>query len=429
MPAIAIGRFERVTRARARADARDRRAAVPRWRRLAQRLLVVGVFFSGWSLLRVGQINLTLSDLAILASFSLFALQGQLSLRPFGPLTPYWILGLTLMLGGLFVSSIINGDPLRWLNIASQYLVAFLLVPILLMQQDDRTARSLSLAFLLGTTLSEVIGIAASLLLTYHDTLRWLGDGFITGNNRLGAMAGQPNPNGAMVAFSFPMLIYTLRRGAIPWWVGLSCGLVLTWGLMLSASFTGFFASVMAVLATLTLMGARYMIRLGMIGLVAAGLFVASGSPLPKAFQTRVGAAVEAGDIQEAGTFVNRSDLIREAWGMAEHNSVIGLGADRYRDISAYDNPVHDLYLLVWNEGGCVAFVGLVTLLLLLLVLAAAGLRRNRDAAAMAVAVATVFLIYTVSYPHMYSRMWTVPVLVALSVIYARRFGAVAPRA
>jgi len=39
----------------------------------------------------------------------------------------------------------------------------------------------------------------------------------------------------------------------------------------------------------------------------------------------------------------------------------------------------------------------------------------------MAVAVVVVFFIYTMSIPHMYSRFWTVPVMVALSTIYALR--------
>jgi hypothetical protein len=35
--------------------------------------------------------------------------------------------------------------------------------------------------------------------------------------------------------------------------------------------------------------------------------------------------------------------------------------------------------------------------------------------------VVLVFLIYTMSYPHMYSRMWVMPVMVALATLYAPR--------
>jgi O-antigen ligase len=340
---------------------------------------------------------------------------------PFGPLTPFWVVALTLMLGGLFVSSVINGDPLRWSNVAVQYAMAYLFIPILLMGQERRITQLLPVFFVLGTTLSEAIGITATFFFTMQDTVDYLGDGFITGNQRLGSMAGQPNPNGAVIAFSMPMLIYTLIKGSMPKLLGLVCGVTLLWGLMLSASFTGFFASMTAIGITLALIGIRHLVRLGLVIAVAAGLFFASGAPLPKAFQERVGGAVETGDISQAGTFLNRSELIAEAWGFAEDTAVIGMGVDRYRELSHHDNPVHNLYLLIWNEGGAVAFLGLVGLLAMLCIFAVGGLRRSREAGGMACAVVIVFLIYTASYPHMYSRMWMVPVFTALGVIYGRR--------
>lgn len=389
--------------------------------RLVPRVLMLGVFFSGWSLLRVGSINLTLSDLACLLALAIVAGRGRLSLMAFGGLTTYWIVGLTLMLGGLLASSLINGDPLRWLSIGMQYIVAFLLLPILLMQHERSLAVRLPLVFAFGTVLSEAIGIVASALFTYHDTLHWLGDGFITGNARLGAMAGQPNPNGAMVAFSVPMLIHAWRRGTIGARVAVPCLLILVWGLVLSASFTGFFATVAAVIGMMALLGVRYMARFGVAVMVALGLFVASGAPLPPAFQKRVGTAVQQGDISEAGTYLNRADLIKEAWRFAESNAVIGMGVDQYREISAYDNPVHNLYLLIWNEGGFIAFLGLMTLLTLLIVQALGGLKIHREDGALACAVVFVFIVYTMSYPHMYSRSWTMPVMVALAAIYAGR--------
>ncbi|WP_313802838.1 O-antigen ligase family protein [Sphingobium sp.] len=391
------------------------------WDRVARYCLLTAIFLSGWGLLRVGQINLTFSDLAFLASFTISGLRGRLSVTPFRSLTPFWLMGLVMMLGGLFVGSVINGDPLRWVNIALQYTVAFLFIPILLMQQDQRTTRMAPLMFMLGITCSEIIGILASSFLTFHDTLHWLGDGFITGNGRLGSMAGQPNPNGAVVAFSLPMLLYSMRERLIGGPGGVTCLILLLWGLMLSASFTGFSAALLAIFVTLLLMGVRYIFRLGLAVAVAAGLFLASGAPLPKAFQERVGNAVESGDINQAGTFLNRSQLIEEAWGFAEDNVIIGMGVDRYRELSAYDNPVHNLFLLIWNEGGAIAFCGLIILLGLIGLLAVNGLRVSRDRGAMAVAVVLVFLIYTLSYPHMYSRMWVMPVMVALATLYAPR--------
>lgn len=391
------------------------------WDTVARYALLTAIFLSGWGLLRLGPINLTFSDAAFLLSFVITCMRGRLSATPFGALTPFWLTGLVMMLGGLFVGSVINGDPLRWVNIALQYTVAFLFIPILLLQQDERTARIAPLMFALGITLSEALGITATFFFTFNDTVHWLGDGFITGNGRLGSMAAQPNPNGAVVAFALPMMLFSMRQRLISVPGAAACIILLLWGLMLSASFTGFAASLLAILTTLLIVGARYVVRLGVVAAVAVGLFVASGAPLPKAFQERVGNAVESGDLNQAGTFINRSQLMEEAWGFAEDHTVIGMGVDRYREISAHDNPVHNLYLLIWNEGGAIAFFGLITLLTLICLLAAGGLRISRDRGAMAAAVVLVFLIYTMSYPHMYSRMWVMPVMVALAATYVQR--------
>lgn len=391
------------------------------WDRIGRLALLTAIFLSGWGLMRVGSVNLTFSDIALLLCVLITGLRGRLGATPFGSLTAFWLVGLVMMLGGLFVGSVVNGNPLRWVNIALQYGMSFLLIPMVLMQQEERTMRIAPLLFVLGVTLSQIIGISATFLVTFNETSAWLGDGFITGNGRLGAMAGQPNPNGAVIGFALPMLFYCIHRRLLSRLAGLVCLILLLWGLMLTASFTGFVASLIAIFACLLLMGARFALGMGLLVAATGGLLFASSAPLPQAFQKRVATAIESGDLAHAGTFVDRSQLIEEAWGFAEEYSVIGMGVDRYRELSTHDNPVHNLYLLIWNEGGAVALAGLIILLTLLGLMAAMGLRSSRDRGAMAVAVLLVFLIYTMSYPHMYSRMWVMPIMLALAVIYAPR--------
>jgi O-antigen ligase len=391
------------------------------WGRIASHALAAAIFFSSWSLARFGGVNVTLADALLLCALLILLAQGRVTRVPFGPLTPFWIGGLLTMLAGLFISTLINGEAIRWLNVASQYALAYLGVTVLLMSQDAVWMRRLCAMFVLGVTASQAIGVAATFFFTLNDVLPVLGDGFITGNGRVGAMAGEPNPNGASVAFAMPMLLYCLRQRILPPLFGLCCAVVLVWGLLLSASFTGFAATSLAALITITLLGLRYLVRLALVVAVAGGIFVASGAPLPATFQERVGGAVGHADLGQAGTFVNRAELMEEAWQFAEKTAFIGMGVDQYRLISAHDNPVHNLYLLIWNEGGIVAFVGLITMLCLLIVLAAYGFRFCPREGAMALAVVVVFLIYTSSLPHMYSRNWAMPVMLALSTIYARR--------
>ena len=58
--------------------------------------------------------------------------------------------------------------------------------------------------------------------------------------------------------------------------------------------------------------------------------------------------------------------------------------------------------------------------LLTMIAAAFAAIARNRLAGAMILAVVVVFNVYTVSIPHMYSRAWILPVLLALSTCFAR---------
>ena len=392
-----------------------------KWDSVARYALLASIFLSGWFLLRVGSVNFTFSDAALLICLIITAARGRLGATPFGSLTPFWVTGLAMMLGGLFVGSIMNGDPLRWVNIALQYTVSFMLIPMVLMQQDDQVRRIGPLLFMLGIVLSQIIGITVTLLFTPSDTLPLLGTGFYTGNQRLGSLSGEPNSNGAVISFAMPMLLYAVRQRQISLYLALGCLLALVWGLLLTASFTGFAATLLTVFICLLLLGGfRYIAGLAIVMGAAFGLFIASGTPLPKAFQERVGNAVESGDLTQAGTFTGRSELIKEAWTFTEQYSVIGMGVDRYRELSAHDNPVHNLYLLIWNEGGIVAFTGLILLLSLLCLMAAGGLR-DRERGAPTIAVLLVFLIYTLSYPHMYSRMWVMPVMIMLALLYGPR--------
>ncbi|MEP7350088.1 MAG: hypothetical protein ABI668_09080 [Sphingorhabdus sp.] len=384
-------------------------------------MLAIAVFFCSWRVLTLGAINLTLTDIALFGCMSLIIARDRLNALPFDSSTPFWLMGLAMMLSGLFISTTLNGDPARWFIVAGQYLFGFLLVPMILSSMDTSLTRRSTAIFVLGVAVSQAIGIAASLVFSFGDVSGIMGDGFITGNGRLGAMTGEPNPNGAAVAFALPMLIYGMRKGFIPKPVAIGCAVPLVWGLLASASFTGFSAALIALVVYLGISGLGTLVRLMIPVVIAVAVFFASGAPLPKAFQERVAGAVSSGDLDQAGTFTDRAALVAEAWQRADDNMLIGMGVDRYRELSAYGAPVHEFHLLIWNEGGVIALFGLVIMLLMLIWLVLGAIVRSRDEGAMAAAVTTVFMIYTLSIPHMYSRMWIMPVMLALSTVYAKR--------
>lgn len=389
--------------------------------RLSRSILLIAVFLSGWALLRIGQINLTLSDVLLSIVMVVMLTRGEVNRNPFGNLTAFWLIGLGLMLFGLLIGTIAHGDVERWLIVGAQYLFAFFLLPMLLTGQQISLTRILPVLFVLGICLSQVIGISAMLLLESTDTVDLMGNGFLTGNGRVGAMTGEANPNGAMIAFALPMLLYSLRQRIIPLGFGIICGVLLVWGLLASGSFTGFVAGIVAVAIYFLISGLRTFIRAALLGAVGFGLFLISGLPLPSAFEERVAGALSTGNLEQAGTFTGRSLLIEDAWRMADNNMFVGLGVDRFREVSVYGAPVHELHLLIWNEGGIVALAGLLILILTMLGAAVVAIIRSRPEGAMILAVVAVFNVYTFSIPHMYSRIWILPVLLAMATIYARR--------
>jgi O-antigen ligase len=387
--------------------------------RIADVMLMVGVFFSGHAVLKLGGLNLTVADVALFTAAAIYLGQQRFNLVPFGEMTPIWLLGLGAMLGGLFVSSAVHDDLLRWLDIGAQYAVAFYLVPILLMAVDTRFAQRLVVIYIFGIVASEIVGIFSYFYLTHANTA-WLSPGFVAPNHRIGAMAGEPNPNGATVAFALAMLLYAWRQNLLTLKVIIPSALILLWGLLLSASATGAFAVVVCVGTALGLMGLARLMKIGLIVVVAAGLYIASGAPIPQEFQKRVGTAVVTGDVTKAGTFEGRSELIMEAWSQTDKHLLVGMGADKFRDFSVYGQPVHNLHLLIWDEGGAPAYLGLLVMLGMMGILALAALPEKRKEAAMALPIVLVFLIYTMAIPHMYSRFWVLPVFLGLSTIYGR---------
>jgi O-antigen ligase len=100
---------------------------------------------------------------------------------------------------------------------------------------------------------------------------------------------------------------------------------------------------------------------------------------------------------------------------MVEGTTFVGIGVDQYREVSADKAPVHNIYLLLWAEGGLFALAGWVALLVILAMGALAARRTDKLAAALGLSVLSTFIIFSNAAPHMYARMWVVPLLLAMS--------------
>ena len=376
--------------------------------------LLIGMFCVSWHIARPGNLNFTISDAAFLIVILGLVGTSRLNLAPFAGMSAAWLFSLILMLGTLFVSTLVNGDITRWVIVALQYSFAYLLLPMMLASFGHRTLQRCVVFYVLGVTFSQAVGNIANIFFDYADTAPYLGNNFITGMGRLGAFSGNANNNSAMSGFALVLLFYVVDRRLMSPLLSLICALFLLWGLLSSASFGGF---VICLSASALVMLVRWP-RKAMVALLLlvamAGAYMSSGLPLPAPFEQRVLGALSGGGLEEAGTFTGRMELAEEAWRIAEDTLLIGLGADGFRVISLHQAPVHVFPLLLLTEAGLLGLIGFIALLGLLWFRGLSGISDDPQRGIICIGVLLIFSLFTLTVPHMYARLWLAPIFLAL---------------
>ncbi len=386
------------------------------------RLTVFGVCCAPYIVWRIHPDYLfTISDAILCLCAGLLVLGRAVLLRPFGGLTPIWFTGLTLTLGGLLVSSLDNDDPSRWLIVSGQYVLAFAILPMLLQRGDRNYSIQLALALIVGVVVMELFGACVHYFTGASYTVgQTIAFDFITGAGRLGAFMADANANAAMIAMTLPFVLYLYSLRVFSTLVAAPLIAILVIGLLLSGSFTGFVSTTVAAFIYILVAGGRRL-WLGSFALLALGatLLATGVVALPKTFQNRVALAIEGGDLTQAGTFVGRMEMIEEAWGMVDKTRLVGLGADQFRVHSKSRAPVHNMYLLMWTEGGIPALLGWVLMILVPLIAGAQCILVDRRSAGLVWSVAIAFIGFSMAAPHMYARNWVIPLVVAMSILFS----------
>jgi len=103
---------------------------------------------------------------------------------------------------------------------------------------------------------------------------------------------------------------------------------------------------------------------------------------------------------------------------MTDRTALIGIGPDQYRVQSEMRAPVHNVYLLLWTEGGILSLIGFILILLGAIGCALTSLfdRINRAFAAAIFANVTMFMFAANALPHVYSRFWVVPIVLPMAL-------------
>ena len=379
--------------------------------------VMLGVLFVTFNSFRHPGLYFTVSDLFFAIAIAL-RLTRSFPLAPLGAGSIFWMLGVVFLIGGLMLGSVVKGDPIRATVVIVQYCFAYVCLPLVVLARPYEQAVTLAKLGVWSVVLNCSAGLVAYAI-GYN-----AGYGrhymLVSGGGRLAGLVDNPNGLAGLIVFSLPLLwMLGITRAFRPVIAIVLCVTLLV-SLVLTSSNTGIFgAAVCAVVFLVGLGSIRTIVYAGIgFGAVMFAMLTWGEQFLPETFQNRVLGAIESGDISEAGTFNDRVDLMVEAWGFLPDNMVIGLGADRYREISAHHLPVHNLYLLLANEGGVIALLGLVMIMLgaLIAVMLTRGAPHKSLTLATIISLVFTYTSLAMTYAHMYQRSLVLPILLALGL-------------
>lgn len=394
--------------------------------RLGFNLAAIVVFLVPFNVLRLPGIYFTAADTASLVAIGLLALTGRLNFLPFGRLSIAWLAAFVLLVGGLLIGAIAENRIVAGADVLAQYAFAFLTLPLAI----TRRARGECLTLILIFMLAMAIAVGHGALVMHFDETP--AANIVSASGRLRSVLERENAVAAMAAVSAVFAIYLASEGRIRIALAVPCVLLLIYGILLAASNSGLFALIIGF-GTFSLL----QWRARPIGIVltcaAAGAVILSllGTDiLPERFIERVLPAFSDADLDKAGTFSDRVELIEEGWRAARDHSLIGMGPDGFRAHSSHGQPVHNTFILMLVEGGAMAFLGLVWLI------AMVGLtgvsltfdRASRGTGALVISVTLIYILVLSSFAHIYARFWFVPLILILALALSQDRRALAGR-
>ncbi|VTZ64138.1 conserved membrane hypothetical protein [Sinorhizobium medicae] len=383
-------------------------------------VVYTAVFLAPYATLRFSELFFTFSDFFFCLSLFLLLITGRIRSRPLEGATSVWLVAFILLFLGIMLGSLFNGSPQRGLIVMGQYLFAYMILMIILIRDDQREAYRLAGIFLVSVILIDIHGIITFYTVGY---VPGEGKGIVTGGKRLATVLRNPNLAAAMNALTLPILLFFWSTGRAKSYLAIPALAIIIVTVVLTSSNSGLFSTALCLAVFIALVSTpRLLLRLalGLSIVVGGAALFGSKEMLPKTFQTRVLGALSSGDISEAGTFLSRAALMEEALHIIseEQIKIIGLGADQFRERSVQSAPVHNLYLLLWVEGGLLALIGWLLFSGVGVLLSLAILRVRGDKRALAAVITTilVFLVIALFNPHMYARYWTMPVLLCFGL-------------
>ncbi|MCZ0960631.1 O-antigen ligase family protein [Paracoccus benzoatiresistens] len=376
---------------------------------------VLVVFLSPMNHFRLDAIYFTASDAAALACLFLLTIQGRIPTRPFGEATPIWLAGYALLITGLIMGSVAAAAVWEAVTVVGQYTFSLFILPLVVGGRSREQCLVMVKALIMSVCLVMLFGFYV-----VHVTGPDPAYDFISISGRMRSLVERENELAALGAITATLAcgMYLLQRLALlPLLLALG---ILGYGILLTGSNTGLGCTALGLLVLLVFSGSPRLISIFALILMActAVLMIKGTAMLPPIFQERVLGALTSGDLNAAGTFTDRLQLVKEAFAIARDTPLIGLGAEQFRTVSVFQAPVHNTYLLLLCEGGVLSLLGLVLLLIagLYLSLFCLASSQTRIVGTLILAVLLIYFMMLNTFPHFYGRFWNVPLILLMTL-------------
>lgn len=380
-------------------------------------LIAAAVILAPMNHIKLDSVYVTASDIVALMAFVLMLASGTLSIRFFGPATVFWFMSFFAFMGGLTISSVVNGNPMALPNIFAQYGYSLLVLPMLLGGRSY--AQTMALVKLLIASYVFVMVFGAYVVHFVDNPNRML----VSGSGRMRSLIQRENECAVHGAIAIVLVLGLYKMGELRLRTVLLCLPPLVYGIMLTGSVSGLLATILGVALLITIVGPFKYLPISAAAFIAiAGIMIMLGDNfMPAVFQERVLNPLLDRNLSEAGTFSDRAQLMQEAFAVMKDTIFVGLGVEQFRQISSHHAAVHNTYLLAFVEGGLISMLGLIGLFLsgLVLIWAAVVARANRLVWAITLVVLIIYAVAFNMFPTFYARFWNVPWILLFSLTAA----------
>jgi len=335
------------------------------------------------------------------------------------------LISVVLMIMGLMISTIISSSEwvIRVFPITIQYFFSYCIAYLFIASLNKRELELLLISYIVGGFVLAFLSIIIYLF-AYDFGIQNL---LIWRNGRLQMFSGANGLAPHMVLLSI-LLIYkiTIKQLSGIYYLLLVIPLYV---ITLTGSNTGIILFIVAVFGLLAFVKGLKL-KLILVMMAACGylllLNVAHISetyniPVLKRFDW-----INSMNVEEAGTFQERSEAIRVAWLHVLNNPIIGVGAGAAGSDGVFvtqmriaeSSQAHNAYVLLWVEGGIVSIVGLLGWLLAIVFAGFSAQGKQR----MFILVSAFTLALAISMrAHSYQLWLTLPIYLLIVMIFHER--------